>query len=180
MRTSIRSSAGLERLQCDLRAAAGPEAYPAFIAAYAAANPDLTWIQGGGWSMTDFPGGIADRTVLDRVVPDRPVYLENRDGHAAWVNSKALELAGIDASTADPADGRIERDADGQPNGTLQEGARHLVTRRLPAATPDESRRRPPTRPAASCTSSAITHWQDAFVDPTRRSPTRRWPDAAS
>ena len=127
-------TSGLERLQCDLRTAAGPDGVRrASIADYAAANPDLPWIQGGGWSMTDFPGGIPRRADLDRVVPDRPVYLETRDGHTAWVNSRALELAGIDASTADPVDGRIERDADGRPSGTLQEGARWLVSRLIAA-----------------------------------------------
>ena len=54
---------------------------------------------------------------------DRPAFLPNRDGHGAWVNSKALALAGIDRSTPDPPDGRIERDADGEPAGMLQEGA---------------------------------------------------------
>ena len=69
---------------------------------------------------------------LDRVVPDRPVFLSNRDHHAAWANTRALELAGITASTPDPADGRVEREADGSPAGTLQEGAMGLVQRVVP------------------------------------------------
>ena len=63
--------------------------------------------------MAAFEGGTPRREDLDRIVPDRPVFLTNRDGHGAWVNSKALELAGITAATLDPADGRIERDPDG-------------------------------------------------------------------
>jgi len=74
--------------------------------------------------MEAFPGGIPTRQALDAVVPDRPAYLVNRDHHGAWVNTRALELAGIRRDTPDPADGRIERDVDGEPVGMLQEGAR--------------------------------------------------------
>ena len=70
------------------------------------------------------------------MVPDRPALLSNRDGHGMWANSRALELAGIDASTPDPADGRIERDASGAPQGTLHEGAAALVERLAPDADP--------------------------------------------
>ena len=72
-------------------------------------TPTLEWIVGGGWWMEHYAGGTPTREALDAVVPDRPVFLTNKDGHGAWVNSRALELAGIDASTPDPADGRIER-----------------------------------------------------------------------
>ena len=77
--------------------------------------------------MADFPGGTPRREDLDAIVPDRPVFLTNRDGHGAWVNTRALELAGITADTPDPGDGRIERDPDGSPTGTLHEGAMDLV-----------------------------------------------------
>ena len=77
--------------------------------------------------MAAFENGTPRREDLDRIVPDRPVFLTNRDGHGAWVNTKALELAGITAATLDPRDGRIERDPDGSPSGTLHEGAMDLV-----------------------------------------------------
>src|SRR5215469_6186564 len=93
---------------------------------------------GGGWSMEAFPGGVPTKDLLDGVVNDRPVYLPNRDGHGAWVNSRALELAGITKATPDPADGRIERDASGEPIGMLQEGAAGLVSRLLPETTADD------------------------------------------
>ena len=60
--------------------------------------------------MEAFPGGIPTAAPLDEIASDRPVYLPNRDGHGAWVNSKALQLAGITRDTLDPADGRIERE----------------------------------------------------------------------
>ena len=130
--------AGDQMRRCDLRSASTAAGYIELVAAYAADHPDEEWISGGGWSMDAFPGGIPTRQALDAVVPDRPVFLPNRDGHGAWVNSRALALAGIDASTPDPADGRIERDATGEPNGMLQEGAAILVSRLLPEVTEDD------------------------------------------
>ena len=132
------SAAGLERMRCDLAEAHGLDAYLAIVRGFARAHPDARWITGGGWSMDVFPGGVPSRRDLDRVVPDRPVFLSNRDHHAAWVNSRALELAGITPATPDPADGRIEREAGGAPGGTLQEGAMGLVAAVVPAPTVEE------------------------------------------
>ena len=126
---------GLERLRCDLSEHSTREEYLDAIAAYAAANPDVAWILGGGWAMPAFPGGNPTAADLDAVVPGRPVFLPNRDHHGAWVNSRALEIAGVDRETPDPPDGRIERDADGHPSGTLHEGATALVSRHLPRTT---------------------------------------------
>lgn len=123
---------GLDLLRCTLSDVHGQDATLAAVRAYADAHPEVEWILGGGWSMSDYPGGTPRADALDSVVPDRPAFLMNRDGHGAWVNSRALELAGIDASTPDPADGRIERDADGRPSGTLHEGAMGLVKPLLP------------------------------------------------
>jgi predicted amidohydrolase YtcJ len=125
-------------MRCDLSEAHGLADYLEIIRAYAEANPGQSWITGGGWSIDVFPGGIPSRHDLDRVVPGRPVFLSNRDHHAAWVSSKALELAGVSASTQDPADGRIEREPDGEPAGTLQEGAMGLVERVVPRPQVDE------------------------------------------
>src|SRR6202035_976639 len=108
------------------------------IAAYAERNPQLEWIAGSGWRMEWFPGGTPDRATLDQVTGARPAYLSNRDGHGAWVNTRALELAGVDARTPDPVDGRIEREADGGPQGTLHEGAANLVGNLVPELTLDE------------------------------------------
>src|SRR5215203_1419543 len=107
------------------------------IAAYALANPEAEWIVGGGWSMDVFPGGVPTAAVLDRIVSDRPVFLPNRDHHSAWVNTAALERAGITADRTDPADGRIERDDRGQATGALHEGAMELVRRLVPPPTDD-------------------------------------------
>lgn len=129
---------GLMAIRCDLHALADAAAYLAAVAAYAVAHPGSGWIQGGGWAMPAFPGGNPGREALDRVVPDRPVFLDSRDGHSAWVNSRALETAGIGPGTPDPVDGRIERGAGGEPSGALHEGALELVRRHLPAASSAE------------------------------------------
>ncbi|MET0974976.1 MAG: amidohydrolase family protein, partial [Leifsonia sp.] len=101
-------SGGVELLLCNLADATDAADAVAKVQAYAAANPDEPWIIGGGWSMDHFPGGAPVRGLLDAVVPDRPVLLMSRDHHSSWANSAAIRLAGIDASTPDPADGRIE------------------------------------------------------------------------
>jgi predicted amidohydrolase YtcJ len=156
---------GLARIRCDLHEARGRDAVLGVIAEYARSHRDEIWIRGGGWYMADFPGGTPRRDELDRFVADRPVFLTNRDGHGAWVNTRALELAGVTAETADPADGRIERDADGTPTGTLHEGAMSLVERLLPDDTPAEMEEALRIG-QAYLHSLGITAWQDAIVRP--------------
>ncbi|MFI6248930.1 amidohydrolase [Streptomyces sp. NPDC051016] len=155
--------AGLELTQCDLSALRTAEETVAAVRAYAEAHPEREWILGGGWSMEAFAGGTPTKELLDSAVPDRPVYLPNRDHHGAWVNSRALELAGIGRDTPDPADGRIERDASGVPSGTLQEGAMRLVGRLAPAAGPAD-RLAALLHAQRHLHSLGITAWQDALV----------------
>jgi predicted amidohydrolase YtcJ len=154
---------GLERMQCDLSQVNTAPEYLAIIAAYAHANPDVPWITGGGWAMPAFPGGTPRADALDSVVSDRPVFLPNKDHHGAWVNSRALQLAGIDRHTPDPADGRIERDADGTPSGTLHEGAMSLVFGLVPADTADQ-RLAGLLLAQQHLHSLGITGWQDAII----------------
>ena len=154
---------GLEMLRCNLSDAYSVPEYERLIAGYAAERPDDPWILGGGWSMDVFPGGNPPKDVLDRVVPDRPVYLPSRDGHSAWVNSRALEIGGVTAASADPADGIIVRDRDGEPWGTLHEGATDLVASRIPPDR-DEEWIEGLRVAQAYLHSLGITAWQDANV----------------
>jgi len=154
---------GLDMLRCDLADLSTQDAYLARIAEYAGGHPDDAWVLGGGWQMSAFPGGTPTAEALDRVVPDRPAFLPNRDGHGAWVNSRALELAGITRDTPDPDDGRIERDASGAPSGTLHEGAMSLVNRLLPPE-PHERLREALAVGQRHLHSFGITAWQDAIV----------------
>lgn len=131
-------SGGVELTRCDLNASADRNEVLARLGACVAALGDRPWLVGGGWDLTLFPGGVADRRDLDAILPDRPAALDSADGHSTWVNSKALALAGITAATPDPEGGRIERDASGAPIGTLRESAADLVDRLLPETTADE------------------------------------------
>ncbi|GAA0536740.1 amidohydrolase [Saccharopolyspora thermophila] len=154
---------GMQRLRCDLTDSTDARDCLRRIAEHRRTTSG--WVLGGGWDMAQFPGGTPTRADLDAVTGDRPAYLVNRDHHGAWVNSAALRLAGIDRRTPDPPDGRIERDADGEPAGTLHEGATRLVERVLPPTGPDE------------CLAGllegqrhlhhhGVTSWHDAIVGP--------------
>jgi hypothetical protein len=155
---------GLDALRCNLRNDHSLEAYGDRIREYMASHPDVPWILGGGWSIDVFPGGTPHADTLDALVADRPAFLPNRDGHGAWVNSRALEIAGIRRDTPDPADGRIERDVDGTPTGTLHEGAMDLVVPHLPEPTHEELIGGLLTA-QEYLHSLGITAWQDALVD---------------
>jgi predicted amidohydrolase YtcJ len=159
--------AGRNRLTVDLDGLPGVDAYLAAVAQYAAAHAEAEWVTGGGWAMEHFPGGTPTRELLDGVVPDRPVFLYNRDVHGAWVNSATLERAGIDRNTPDPPDGRIERDpATGEPTGTLHEGAAYTLSDRFvppPTAADWEAAI---LAAQAQLHAYGITGWQDAWVTP--------------
>ena len=157
------SAGGLERVRCDLSGVHSLEAYLDLIQRYAEQHPDELWILGGGWAMDVFPRGVPTRATLDAVVGDRPVFLSNRDLHGAWVNTKALELAGVTAQTPDPTDGRIERDEHGEPWGMLQEGAVNLIGRVVPRPTRDEQRLGI-LEAQRYLFSLGITGWQEAIV----------------
>jgi predicted amidohydrolase YtcJ len=102
----------------------------------AAAQPGGGWIRGSGWNQVLWEGGaFPTRATLDAEAPDRPVILNRVDVHAVWVNSRALELAGIDRDTPDPEGGFIQRDAAGEPTGVLVDNAMALVKRVLPEKT---------------------------------------------
>ena len=94
--------------------------------------PKGEWIVGGNWDHTLSDGVYPTRQMLDAIVPDRPVFLGHVDGHYAWVNSKALALAGVTAKTPVPAGGEIVVDAAGEPTGILLEGAMGVVSRVIP------------------------------------------------
>ena len=141
--------------------------YLARIEQVANANPDLEWIVGGGWYGPVFAETDGPRKEdLDAIVGDRPVFLLNTDVHGAWVNSRALEAAGITASTPDPWDGYIVRDPDGSPTGTLQEGAAYNVLRTVAAQPSIAQWKTYLLRAQQELHALGITGWQDAWVEP--------------
>jgi predicted amidohydrolase YtcJ len=154
---------GLLAIVCNLHETDSSDECLEVIARYAGEHPDRAWIAGDGWSMDFFEGGNPDKERLDAIVPDRPAFLINRDGHTAWVNSRALELAMIDASTADPPDGRIQRGPGGEPSGALHEGAMRLVEDLTPPVSQEDWEQA--FRNAQSQLHAlGITAWQDASV----------------
>ena len=112
------------------------------IRAYAEKNPQRAWLLGHGWNQVNWKlGRFPTAAELDAAVADRPVRLIRVDGHAAWLNTKALQLAGITKDTKDPAGGRIERDADGNPTGVLVDKAQALANAVVPPYNDDDRRR---------------------------------------
>ena len=124
---------------------------------------DGAWFRAGGWSLEHFDQATGPMAAtLDRVVPHRPAFLPSNDHHNAWVNTRALELAGIDRNTPDPEDGWIERDHDGNPTGTLREAAAQLVHRLVDTT---RAEKLDALREAqAHLESWGIVGWQDALV----------------
>ncbi len=155
--------AGVERLGCDLSPGWAREDYLRIIREYMAQNPASEWIIGGGWQQAAFPGGAPLAIDLDELSADKPIIISNRDHHSAWVNSIVLRMAGIDKDYPDPADGRIERDAEGNPTGTLHEGARMLALNLAPQPT-REQRYAGLLEAQRYLHSFGITGWQDALI----------------
>jgi predicted amidohydrolase YtcJ len=129
-------SGGLGLRNVDLLDDSTLEAIQTHIRAFAVAHPERGWIVGRGWYYDPFPGGLPVRRQLDAAVPDRPAYMSCYDGHTAWVNTKALQLAGITRRTPNPKNGIIVKDpVTGEPTGVLKEAAKALVSRLLPKPT---------------------------------------------
>lgn len=113
--------------------------YQKAIKDFAAKHPDAKFIKGRGWKNTLFGKTGPDKKLIDEIIKDIPVALDDEGGHASWVNSKTLELAGITKETKDPRSGVIERDPKtGEPTGTLREGAANLISEVFPDYTVEQ------------------------------------------
>ncbi|MBA3463592.1 MAG: amidohydrolase [Deltaproteobacteria bacterium] len=134
---------GVDNDSVSVRALGSEEETVKVVGLAAQGRPAGEWLLGRGWDQNRWPGQqFPTKASLDAVVGDRPVVLRRVDGHASWVSSKALELAGITKSTPDPAGGKILRDAKGEPTGVLIDNAGDLVDAKMPAATPAIRERR--------------------------------------
>ncbi|HEV8231809.1 MAG TPA: amidohydrolase [Thermoanaerobaculia bacterium] len=146
----------------NLRGAASAAEAARRIAELAARLPAGRWVEARGWDQNLWPGKtFPDARDLDAVVSDRPVAARRVDGHALWVNSAALEKAGIRTETPDPAGGRILRRPDSSPSGVLVDNAADLIDNVVPAPTPADLERRF-VAAMKSCAKVGLTEVQDA------------------
>ena len=155
--------AGVTMVGCNLIGAATLDEAVGRIEAYVAAHPDKEWISGSGWRMEWFARGTPSRHLLDRLTGGRPAFLLNRDGHGGWASTRALEIAGFDARTSDPSDGRFEREPDGGLQGTAHEGAADLIGAFVPKPTFQE-RLAGLLLAQRHLHQRGITGWQDAII----------------
>jgi predicted amidohydrolase YtcJ len=134
---------------------------------HAAASDPEAFVFGRGFDLSLFKDANPHKRLLDEISATRPLYFRGADGHSGWANSAALALAGITKDTPDPVNGKIERDVDGTPSGTLRESAIELVEAHLPKPTLDEDVRA--LRWAVERLSAVgITSIMDAGVDERR------------
>ena len=122
---------GLSELRCKIAQGSSLAQVKKAVKGCAAGSKPDDWIVGGQWDAPAL-GGIPDRKSLDAVESQRPLFLEDTSGHSAWVNSRALAIAGITRSTVDPQGGIIERNSHGEPTGILRESATDLVRQHVP------------------------------------------------
>jgi predicted amidohydrolase YtcJ len=147
----------------DLRNVRSVVEVAALVRKAAAALPKGTWIRGRSWDQTNWGGRFPSAADLDAAAPENPVYLVRVDGHAAWVNTRALQVARVSASTADPHGGKIHRDAAGRPTGILIDNAQGLIAKHIPTPTLSETRRRLEAA-TRECARLGITTVHDAGV----------------
>jgi len=132
------AESGIQLLQCCLDEETTRAGILKNISQYNKKHPDAKWMLGSGWQLPAFTNANPLKADLDSVVPDKPAFIVSQDGHSAWINSKAMALAGITSATKDPPLGRIERDKKGEPSGTLRESAVDLVSNLVPPISDDE------------------------------------------
>ena len=122
-------------------------------------------IVGRGWDQNDWPvKEFPTKDALDAAVPDQPVFLRRVDGHAAYVNTAALRIAGVTAATKDPDGGRILRGANGEPTGVFIDEAMDLVERAIPAPTAAQRKARV-LASAQAIAAHGLTEIHDAGID---------------
>lgn len=163
---------GDARMILDLTTVTSWEEIVEMVADAVAEAPPGTLIRGRGWhqekwSSTPEPqvDGVPHHDDLSAVSPDHPVYLTHASGHAAFVNARALEMAGVDDSTPDPAGGTIVRDASGRATGLLRETAQGIAGSLGGTATPEERAerfRRQVELAGAEALAKGVTSFQDA------------------
>ena len=156
---------GASLLILDLTAAPSVEEIQRRIRERVAVGDAISWIRGRGWDQNLWQNkAFPTKSMLDSVTNDIPAYLVRVDGHAVWINSKAMELAGVTNATADPEGGRIERDEAGNPTGVFVDRAVNLIASALPAPS-DRERMRAVELAIQACLKIGLTEVHDMGVD---------------
>jgi len=158
-------SLGIARMTVDLLGSASEhEAAERVLQGVRKSKPG-GWVRGRGWDQNKWPSKqFPTHRSLDNVAPDNPVYLARVDGHAIWVNSKALQESGVNRTTQDPPGGRIIRDSRGDPTGVFVDNAVGLVQKHLPPMSDSEAVEA--MRLAAEeCVRDGLTTVQDMGID---------------
>jgi predicted amidohydrolase YtcJ len=131
---------GFQLTSVDLRDAATPAEFVARIKSFAAKLKPGEWILGGTWDHENWPGTpLPDRSWIDSVTPNNPVFVDRLDGHMALANSLALQKAGVTRSTREIPGGTIVRRADGEPTGVLKDEAQGPVSAVIPIPSESQS-----------------------------------------
>jgi len=148
----------------DLRATRSEQEIADLVRKAALGRNSGDWIRGRSWDQNNWPSRqFPTNAALSTAAPDNPVYLTRVDGHAGWVNRKAMEIAGLTSTTPDPPGGKLLHDNSGQLTGVLIDRAQELVTGKIPVPAPQQVRERL-RRAAAECARLGITTVHDAGV----------------
>jgi predicted amidohydrolase YtcJ len=148
----------------DLRGAKSEDEIAQIVSKAARELKPGEWIRGRAWDQNLWPGKqFPAADAISAAAPENPVYLTRVDGHAGWVNRKAMEIAGLTAATPDPAGGKVLRNASGRPTGVLIDRAQNLVAGKIPPPTPEQVREQL-KRAALECARLGITTVHDAGV----------------
>src|SRR5215213_6089131 len=133
-------SSGFQIARVSLREASSPTDFTRRLKEHVAKVAPGEWITGGDWDHERWPGAkLPDRSWIDSVTPNNPVFVDRLDGHMSLANSVALKLAHVDRSTKDVAGGAIVRRPDGEPTGVLKDAAQNLVYGVQPTPSPQQS-----------------------------------------
>lgn len=156
----------LSKTRCALHDGKSVDDYKRIIAKCVADTPGTGTVYGVGWEDALFPpNGVPNKAILDAISTTRPLIFDSVGGHTNWVNSRALELAGITKDTPNPVNGTIDRDpATGEPVGSLQESAQGLVAKLIPPPT-DADYQNSILYTAKLFNSLGIVAWNDAGVE---------------
>ena len=131
-------SAGYSLSSVKLKDAMTKQEFIDRIAAFCKSKPDDTWVMEGSWDHENWGGELPSKEWIDSVCGDHPIFLSRYDGHMAFANSKALQLAGVDKNTVSPDGGVLVKDKNGEPTGIVKDAAMNLIIKAIPPPTAEQ------------------------------------------